>query len=136
MSVDNRYTGVGYEPPIHTEPLDTGRYVLIEDYQELEAERDRYKSGVRCPHCDELRLEVGETANLYREQRDDNIELRARHAALVEAAMLIEDHHHHMCNGWTRGGGDIWMEETVCNCGIKELKAALAEEVETCQKQR
>lgn len=43
--VDNRYTGVGHEPPhTHTEPLDTGRYVLIEDYQRLEAELIKEKA--------------------------------------------------------------------------------------------
>jgi len=74
VSVDNRYTGVGYEPPIHTEPLDTGRYVLIEDYQELEAERDRLKAGLEYQKSIEEQMDV------------INKGLRARHAALVELA--------------------------------------------------
>jgi hypothetical protein len=82
VSVDNRYTGVGYEPPIHTEPLDTGRYVLVEDYHELE-------SRVR-----ELEAELAECKgdpdsydNTYKrnlELQRQLTELRTRHAALVE----------------------------------------------------
>ena len=38
MSVDNRYTGVGYEPPFKT--------VCIEHYKELEAQLEREQTSV------------------------------------------------------------------------------------------
>ena len=105
MSVD-RYDG-------HFKRELYGAFVKHEDYislvRELEAERDRYKSGVRCPHCDELRLDIGE--------------LRARHAALVEAAR------HGLSLLYELGSPHCNTELALKDIAMvtEELKAALAE---------
>ena len=109
MSVDNRYTGVGYEPPFETPSDKDFMAAHIEELdsrvRELEAERDRQEKVYAVAVQD--RTQLAKQLDDMESERDrlkaeneglkgeillstvplhEHQELRARHAALVEAA--------------------------------------------------
>jgi len=90
VSVDNRYTGVGYEPAFET-PSDKDFIAshieaLESRVRELEDERDRLKEeNGECKKLLATRVE----ADRLSEANDTIIELRASHASLVAAVKLL-----------------------------------------------
>jgi len=134
VSVDNRYTGVGYEPPFetpsdkdfmasHIESLESSVRELeaqnkghqknynaqCKRFKELEDERDRLKEeNGECKKLLATRVE----ADRLSEANDTIIELRARHAALVEAAEKVVT---------------TTKQHIDCDCNLCQLKSALAE---------
>ena len=110
MSVDNRYTGVGYEPPFETPSDKDFMAAHIEELEsrvrELEAERDRLKHTAK---------ELGDSFDRGIDREDalriENNKLRARHAALVEAAKKVVT---------------TTKQHIDCDCNLCQLKAALA----------
>jgi hypothetical protein len=119
VSVDNRYTGVGYEPPFETPSDKDFMAAHIETLEsrvrELEAERDRLIKECQ----DALNYMVTLSATIT-SQATDIESIRARHAALVAAAR--EHYLYHK--------GELPADRYVPNSYIKihnELKAALAE---------
>ena len=117
---------------------DCGQFVDIEDYERLEAERDR------------LKAEVKEANMVVDHMRKEGNKLRSRHAALVEAAELLSSMVGAMMVRMTYCREILMATKMPSNKVLSMLdittdkeiydeittKAALAEEVETCQKQR
>ena len=103
-----------YKSDIDTTEAATGMSGI---YAKLEAERDRLKGELEYQKTIEEQLDV------------INEGLRARHAALVEAAdkTLNEVGHERYCDANKGPEDEQWLVEEDCHCVFKELKAALAE---------
>jgi len=124
VSVDNRYTGVGYEPPFET-PSDKDFMAshieaLESRVRELEDERDFQHGRAEAYHNESVKYrdQVKNLSHLLEKMagRNQDLEqLRSRHAALVDVANVVIDK-------WERNIGDYAVV-----LAINKLKAALAE---------
>ena len=132
--VDNRYTGVGYEPPFETPSDKDFMAAHIEELESrvrgLEAERDRLKEesekfimavGLASTTVPSMEIDVEDPIGMMQKVCDEFDKLRARHAALVDVIVRLE-------NEWDADWPMPYcLVEFLESSEIANLKAALAE---------